>query len=108
MPESAKPAVTQRQSLEELALVLSLKDSLLPSFTPTSREYSILVQLLTDIFPGCDIHGLLAYEESAREGLAAKAAEDKQAVESVRESRAASAMQMIAEEHSSEGTVMFH
>ena len=43
-----------------------------------------------------------------REGLAGQALEDRAAVESARESRAASAMQMVAEElQPSEGTAVF-
>lgn len=88
-----------RQSLEEFALVLAIKDCLLPSFPPTSKEHSILAQLLADVIPSCDIHGLLAHENAMREGMAARALKDRGAVESARESRATSAMQMVEEGH---------
>ena len=45
----------------------------------------------------CDVHSLLAHEERVRGVLAEKAREDKSAVESARESRAASVMMMMEE-----------
>ena len=45
----------------------------------------------------CDVHGLLAHEEKVRGVLAERAREDKSAVESARESRAASVMMMMEE-----------
>ncbi len=101
--ERGKVVAPQRSSLEEFALVLSLKDNLLPSFPPDSSGRPSLVQLLADTFPSCDVPGLLAHEQAIGESLSAKAASDSQAVESARESRAASAMQMVAEEHPSGG-----
>lgn len=45
----------------------------------------------------CDVHGLLGHEERVRGVLAERAREDKSAVESARESRAASVMMMMEE-----------
>ena len=46
----------------------------------------------------CDVQGLLAHEDSVRGVLAEKAREDKSAVESARESRAASVMMTMQED----------
>lgn len=89
----------QKKSLEEFSLVLSLKDAVLSSYPANSGEYLIVVKLISDIFHNCDLQGLLAHETSVREGLAIKSREDKEAAESARESRAASAMQMVQDEH---------
>lgn len=102
LPDSTDPAqqkAYQKQSLEEFSLILSLKDAVLSSLPADSNEHSIIVSLVGDIFPSCDIQGLLAHEASVREGLAVKAREDRGAAESARESRAASAMQMVQDEH---------
>ena len=99
LSDHAEQKTYQKQSLEEFSLILSLKDAVLSSFASTSSEYSIIVKLISDIFPNCDIQGLLAHEENVREGLAVKSKEDKGAAESSRESRAASAMQMVQDEH---------
>ncbi len=101
--EGGRAVAPARQSLEEFALVLALKDTLLSSLLPGSSGHSSFVRLLADTFPTCDVPGLLAYEKEMRENLAASSAEDSGAVESARESRAASAMQMVAEERLSEG-----
>ena len=50
------------------------------------------------VFPSCDIAGLLGHEREVRAGLLARVAEDREAAESVRESRAASAMQVLNED----------
>ena len=92
----------QRQSLEEFSLVLSLKDSVLSAFSTTTngRDYSMVVKLITEVFPSCDLEGLLLYEASVREGLAVQSKEDPgKGTESARESRAASAMQMVQDDH---------
>lgn len=89
----------QKQSLEDFSLVLALKDSILCSMLPSSKKYSIIVRLIGDVFPNCDIEGLLSHETSVREGMAVKARQNREAVESVRESRAASVMQMIREDN---------
>ena len=89
----------QKKSLEEFSLILSLKDTVLSSFPANSSDHLIVVKIISDIFPNCDLQGLLAYEASVREGLAVKSREDKEAAESARESRAASAMQMVQDEH---------
>ena len=99
--------VLQRQSLEEFSLVLALKDSMLCSFLPGSQDYQIIVKLIRDLFPNCDIEGLLAHEGSVREGMAVKARQNPEAGESARESRATSVMQMMQDDrHSSEGTML--
>lgn len=89
----------QKQSLEEFSLVLALKDSILCSVLPGSKEYSVIVHLIGDLFPSCDIQGLLSHETNIREGMAVKAKENREAVESARESRAASVMQMMREDN---------
>lgn len=105
-PEEGKVGAVQRSSLEEFALVLALKDTVLPSLPPGSSEHSLAVGLLTDTYPNCDVPGLLAHEKAIREALTARSARDSEAAESARESRAASAMQVVAEEQLSEGTCM--
>lgn len=92
----------QKQSLEEFSLVLSLKDSVLSTFSTTSSsDYSTVIKLITEVFPSCDLEGLLAHEASVREGLAVQSREDpSKGTESARESRAASAMQTVQDEHS--------
>ena len=124
--QSERP--TQRQSLEEFAVVLALKDCLLPTLPPAGPEHTTTIQLIGDIFPRlvgvvsgcghwvcllalevyseiptkvpfsrCDLTGLLSHEGEVREGLAEQALVDRAAMESARESRATSAMQMVAE-----------
>ena len=96
-----------KQSLEEFSLVLALKNSILCSLSPDSQKHAVIVRLITDLFPGCDVEGLLAHEAGVREGLAVKARENREAVESARESRAASVMQMMREDSlSNEGEGM--
>lgn len=94
----AQQKVLQRQSLEEFSLVLALKNSVLCSVCPGSREYGVIVRLTSDLFPSCDVEGLLAHETGVREGLAIQAKENRGVVESARESRAASVMQMMRED----------
>ena len=89
----------QKQSLEEFSLVLALKDSILCSVPPGSKEYPVIVRLIRDLFPNCDIQGLLSHETAVREGMAVKARQNREAVESARESRAASVMQMMREDN---------
>ena len=88
----------QKQSLEEFSVILSLKDTVLSSFLSNSSEHSIVIKLISDIFPTCDLQGLLTHEANVKDGLEAKSREDKEAAESARESRAASAMQMVHDE----------
>ena len=92
----------QKQSLEEFSLILSLKDSVLSTFLTTNgSNYSMVVKLMTEVFPSCDLEGLLAHEASVREGLAVQSKEDPgKGTESARESRAASAMQTVQDDHS--------
>lgn len=97
--DSTQQGNYQKKSLEEFSLILSLKDAVLSSFPANSSKHLIVVKLISDIFPNCDLQGLLAHEASVREGLAIKSREDKEAAESARESRAASAMQMVQDEH---------
>lgn len=101
MAETCLQKTHHKLCLEELSVVLALKDSILCSVLPGSREHSVVVKLMTDIFPSCDIECLLAHEESVREGLAVKANQDREAGESARESRAASVMQSMQEDHHS-------
>jgi hypothetical protein len=101
----------QRRSLEEFSLVLSLKDSVLSAFSTTTSggDYSMVVKLITEVFPSCDLEGLLAHEAGVREGLAVQSKENpSKGTESARESRAASAMQMVQDDHPpSEGTCTY-
>ena len=99
--DTAEQKAYQKQSLEEFSLVLSLKDSVLSAFSTTSgSNYSMVVKLITEVFPSCDLEGLLAHEASVREGLAVQSKEDpSKGTESARESRAASAMQMVQDDH---------
>lgn len=102
--DTAEQKAYQKQSLEEFSLVLSLKDSVLSAFSSTttsdSSDYSVIIKLITEIFPSCDLEGLLAHEASVREGLAIQSKEDpSKGTESARESRAASAMQMVQDDH---------
>lgn len=85
----------QKETFEEFSLVLSLKDAVLSSFPTGSSEHSTVVKLIGEIFPRCDLQGLLAHESYVREGLEVKSRQNKEAAESARESRAASAMQMV-------------
>lgn len=89
----------QKQSLEEFSVVLALKDLILCSVLQNSREYPVIIRLIGDVFPSCDIEGLLAHETSVREGMSVKAKQNREAGESARESRAASVMQMIRDEN---------
>ena len=97
--DSSQQRSLQKQSLEEFSLILALKDLVLCSMEPGSKRLAISVRLIGDLFPNCDIDGLLAHEMSVREGMAAKAQLNREAVESARESRAASVMQMMREEN---------
>ncbi len=93
-----------RPILEEFSLLLALKDTLLPSVCPESKEYDIIVTLISELFPGFDLIGLLDHEGKVREGLTLKAASVSGAGESARESRAASAMQNVLDDNqTSEG-----
>lgn len=97
--DSSQQKSLQKQSLEEFSLVLALKDTILCSMLPSSRKYSVVVRLIGDVFPNCDVEGLLAHERSVREGMAVKARQNREAVESAHESRAASVMQMMREDN---------
>ena len=100
----SKHKALQRHSLEEFSVVLALKDAMLCSVFPGSVKYSVVTRLISDVFPNCDIEGLLAHEANVRKGMAAKSRQNRNAVESAHESRAASVMQMMQEEsHPSEG-----
>ncbi len=106
---AAQQRSLHKQSLEEFSLVLALKNSVLCSMSPDSRVYSVIVKLINDVFPNCDTEGLIAHEMSVREGMAVRSRQNREAVESARESRAASVMQMMKEENqASEGMYMFH
>lgn len=87
-----------QQILEEFSLLLALKDTLLPALCLDSKEYQVIVTLLSELFPSCDLRGLLAHEAKVREGLAVKAASEANAEESARESRAASVLQNVIDE----------
>lgn len=97
--DSSQQYTHQVHSLEEFALVLSLKDILLSVLPAGNTEHSILVILLSELFPSCDLHGLLAHESGVRQGMAIKAVNNDTAEESARESRAASAMQTLLDEN---------
>ena len=102
--ESTDSQPMTRQLLEEFALVLALKDTLLPALSLESKEHHITVTLISELFPSCDLRGLLAHEGRVREGLALKAQSESEAEESARESRAASALQNVLDENqTSEG-----
>lgn len=103
--DAAQQRSLHKQSLEEFSLVLALKNAILCSVPLGSRAYSVIVKLINDIFPNCDTEGLIAHEMSVREGMAVKSRQNREAVESARESRAASVMQMIKENQASEGNL---
>lgn len=103
LEDNIQQKAQQKQCLEEFSVVLALKDSVLCSVLPRGRDYSVIVKLIRDVFPSCDIEGLLAHEGNVREGMAVKAKQDREAGESARESRAASVMQSIQEDNSSYG-----
>ena len=86
-----------RRSFEELSILLSLKDLLLPQLQDTA-SLSTFTLLLSDLFPGCEVMEMMAHERQLRESLAERAMEDREAGESARESRAASAMMVVREE----------
>ena len=95
--QTQEPALV-RGSLEELCLLLSLKDHLLPQFQDTA-SLDIFLLLLSDLFPGCNVPELLAHERGQREELAGRADQDREeAGNSARESRAASAMMVVRED----------
>ena len=101
--QSQQPTL-KRGSFEELSILFSVKDLLLPQLLDTTA-ISTFVLLLSDLFPGCDMAELLAHERQLQEGLAEKAVENREAGTSARESRAASAMMVVRDEsrHPSEG-----
>ena len=87
-----------QSSFEELSILLSLKDHLLPQLSD-SASLDTFVLLLSDLFPGCRVAEILAHETGLREELATRAAEDREeAGNSARESRAASAMMVVRED----------
>lgn len=88
--------------MEELSLLMALKDCLLAAAPPNTLFRSALVMLMTDTFPCLDLQALLDHEASLREELSSK--QDVEGVESIRESRAASVMQMVTEDrHNTDG-----
>lgn len=101
--QSHQPTL-DRGKLEELSILFSLKDLLLPQLH-NADAISTFVLLLSDLFPSCDVAELLAHERQLQEGLAARAVENREAGTSARESRAASAMMVVRDEsrHPSEG-----
>lgn len=97
-----------RPALEEFSLLLSLKDTLLPSARRHGNEYDVIVTLVSELFPGCNLRGLLSHESSVREGLALEAAASCDPEGSARESRAASVMHNVLDEHqTSEGIYVY-
>ncbi|KAL5499629.1 hypothetical protein EMCRGX_G011081 [Ephydatia muelleri] len=91
---------SSRRTVEELSLLMAIKDCLLAAAPPNSLFRSALVRLMVDTFPSClDLHALLDHEASLREELSTK--QDVEGVESTRESRAASVMQMVTEDRHS-------
>ena len=97
IPSFQMQQASTQQSYEELSLLLSLKDHLLPQLSDPS-SLSSFIQLLSDVFPDGDIASILAHEEQTRQGLLDRSAEDSEAGVSARESRAASAMMVVREE----------
>ena len=95
--QTQRPALL-RSSFEELSILLSLKDLLIPQLHD-SPSLSTFILLLSDLFPGCDVPELLAHERGLRESLAVRAREDREAGESARESRATSAMMVVREDN---------
>lgn len=91
--EEAELKAQQIKCLEELSVVLALKDSILSSHLVEGKDYSAAVMLMGEMFPSCDVEGLLVHEESVREGMAFTSKQDRGAGESARESRAASVVQ---------------
>ena len=88
--------------MEELSLVMAIKDCFLATTPPNTLFRSALVMLMMDMFPCLDLQTLLEHEATLREGLACQ--QDMEGVESTRESRAASVMQMVADDrHSTDG-----
>ena len=99
--EEAEMKAEQRKCLEELSVVLALKDSILSSFPVEERNYSAAVMLMGEMFPSCDVEGLLVHEESVRKGMAFTSKQDRGAGESARESRAASVVQTLQDQRAS-------
>ena len=102
-PSKTSGSSSSRRTMEELSLLMAIKDCLLAAAPPNSLFRSALVMLMVDMFPSClDLHALLDHEASLREELSTK--QDVEGVESTRESRAASVMQMVTEDrHSTDG-----
>lgn len=96
--DNSQQKAHQKKCLEEFSVVLALKDSILCSVLPGGRDHSVIIKLMRDVFPSCDIEGLLVHEGNVREGMAVKAKQDRGAGESARESRAASVMQTMQEQ----------
>jgi len=88
----------QRRCLEELSVIIALKDSVLGSLLPEEKDYSVVVMLIGEVFPSCDIEGLLVHEENVREGMAMASRHDRGAGKSARESRAASVVQTLQDQ----------
>lgn len=96
LEQTQQPTVS-KGSFEELSILLSLKDLLLPQLhdTPSLSTFTLL---LSDLFHGCEVTEMMAHERQLRESLAERAMEDREAGESARESRAASAMMVVRED----------
>ncbi len=88
-----------RPALEEFSLLLALKDTLLPSAHRQGNEYDVMTTLISELFPDCDLRGMLSHEASVREGLAMEAATSCDPEGSARESRAASVMHNVLDEN---------
>ena len=99
--DTCQQKTQQKQYLEEFSVVLALKDSILSSVLPGGRDHSVIVRLMMDVFLCCDLERLLMHEVVVREGLAVEASKDREVGESARESRAASIMQNMQEDHRS-------
>ena len=82
--------------MEELSVLLSLKDITFGLVGPNSPEHGVLVRLMADVFVRCDVRGLLDYENALRSELLEESPKSLEALERARESRAASVMQMAA------------
>ena len=88
--------------MEELSLLMAVKDCLLAAAPPNTLFRTALVMLMADSFPCLDLQALLEHEATLRLELSSQ--QDKEGVESSRESRAASVMQMVTEDrHSTDG-----
>ena len=88
-----------RHFLEEFSMVLALKDSILCSVHPGGVNHAVIVTLMGDVFPSCDIEGLLTHEGSVRETMIVQDCQDREGKES---SWGSSGMQRMLKECQSE------